>query len=113
MSQKLSAKARQERLARASKIPEQVEVISAAFKRNADVIAEVLERAKGVCEECKQDAPFMRASDNTPYLEIHHAAPLANGGKDAVENAMALCPNCHRKAHFGVPSLPGRTKSKE
>jgi len=26
---------------------------------------------------------------------------LAEGGKDTVENAAALCPNCHKEAHFG------------
>ncbi len=25
---------------------------------------------------------------------------LANNGDDTVENAIALCPNCHRKAHY-------------
>lgn len=100
-SRQLSAKVRQERLAKAGKIPEQVQVVSVAFKRNYDVIAEVLERANGICEECKQAAPFIRISDKTPYLEVHHMLPLARGGEDTVDNAAALCPNCHRKAHFG------------
>ncbi|OOL15317.1 hypothetical protein BXQ27_32765, partial [Klebsiella aerogenes] len=30
---------------------------------------------------------------------------LSNGGEDSVENAIALCPNCHRQAHFGVLEL--------
>lgn len=33
--------------------------------------------------------------------EVHHKVPLSAGGDDTVENAIALCPNCHRKAHFG------------
>jgi 5-methylcytosine-specific restriction enzyme A len=81
--------------------PQQVEVISIAFKRNADVVASTLVRANGCCELCKQKAPFIRAKDNTPYLEVHHKIRLADGGKDNLENALALCPNCHRKAHFG------------
>jgi hypothetical protein len=36
--------------------------------------------------------------------------PLARGGEDTVENAVAVCPNCHREAHFGTvrtgPKLP-------
>ena len=85
----------------ANKAPQQVEVISIAFKRNPDVVAFVLARAKGLCEDCMQRAPFLRAKDNTPYLEVHHKIRLADGGEDTVENAIALCPNCHRKAHFG------------
>ena len=49
----------------------------------------------------KSDAPFLRAKDNSPYLEIHHWITLAEGGDDTIENACALCPNCHRELHFG------------
>ena len=85
-----------------NKTPEKVEIISIAFKRNADVIVEVLERANGVCEYCRQNAPFIRVKDGSPYLEVHHKKRLASGGEDTVDNAVALCPNCHRKAHFGI-----------
>jgi 5-methylcytosine-specific restriction protein A len=57
-------------------------------------------RAKGLCEACGCKAPFIRISDGTPYLEIHHIEPLADGGDDTVKNATALCPNCHRRAHY-------------
>ncbi|MEN6336977.1 MAG: HNH endonuclease signature motif containing protein [Phycisphaerales bacterium] len=57
-------------------------------------------RANGVCEACGCRAPFIRISDGTPYLEIHHILPLADGGDDTIENATALCPNCHRRAHY-------------
>lgn len=63
--------------------------------------AEVLDRATGKCERCDQPAPFRRASDGSPYLEVHHRKPLAANGEDTVENALALCPNCHRELHFG------------
>ncbi|WP_242657405.1 HNH endonuclease [Vibrio antiquarius] len=64
-------------------------------------MVEVLLRADGVCERCKQQAPFSRSRDGTPYLEVHHIKRLADGGDDSVENAQALCPNCHRELHFG------------
>ncbi|RIW27624.1 HNH endonuclease [Bacillus salacetis] len=82
-------------------VPESFEVKTRAFKRNPDVIAEVLIRANGVCEKCNKEAPFFRASDGTPYLEVHHIKRLADGGEDTVENAIAVCPNCHRELHFG------------
>lgn len=96
-----SATARTERLAYASKLPDTIQVISRAFRRNADVVAEVLLRANGICEECHSPAPFLRAADNTPYLEVHHRIMLSAGGQDTVANAVAVCPNCHRKLHFG------------
>ena len=75
------------------------------FLRNPDVIADVLWRAKGVCERCHRKAPFIRKSNNSPYLEVHHPIPLSDGGEDTVANAIALCPNCHREAHFGNPEV--------
>lgn len=100
-SQKDSSEIRQKRLQTAVKKPSMVEVTITVFQRNPDVVAEVLTRTDGICEECKQPAPFLRKKDNSPYLEVHHRIPLASGGDDTVENAIALCPNCHRKMHFG------------
>jgi len=100
-SQKLSSKERKKRLAQSSKRPPKIIIKSTGYKRNPDVIAEVLDRAKGVCEKCKKEAPFISRAKNAPYLEVHHIEQLSCGGEDSVENAHALCPNCHREAHYG------------
>lgn len=91
---------RQKRMAIAAKIPNRMEVTTTVFDRNPDVVAEVRWRAHGICEGCRRAAPFLRRSDGSPYLEVHHRVHLANGGEDTVENAVALCPNCHRAAHY-------------
>jgi hypothetical protein len=100
-SARLSTEERLQRLIKASKVPSRTLVVSTVFVRNPDVVAHVLERANGRCESCKEPAPFKRASDGTPYLEVHHTVRLADGGEDSITNAKALCPNCHRKAHYG------------
>lgn len=69
--------------------------------RNRYVVAAVLKRAKGKCEGCKKLAPFKRKTTGRPYLEVHHKKQLSKGGDDTTKNAIALCPNCHRKAHYG------------
>ena len=97
----LNANALQQRLIAAPKIPERVQIISIGYRRNADVIVAVLNRANGICERCNKNAPFVRRSDGTPFLEVHHRKPLAEGGEDTTENALALCPNCHREVHHG------------
>lgn len=97
-----SAADRKRRLARADPVPPRIEVRTSVFVRNTDVIAEVLERAAGMCEGCNKPAPFVRASNGTLYLEVHHRVHLAHGGPDTVANALALCPNCHRQRHFGT-----------
>ena len=92
---------RQKRIAAASTTPERIRVYSYTYRRNADIVVEALSRAAGVCERCASPAPFVRASDGSPFLEVHHLQPLALGGKDSLENVLALCPNCHREVHFG------------
>ncbi|MEY1594106.1 HNH endonuclease [Burkholderia sp. Bmkn7] len=96
-----SRTARQTRLKVAPKLPERITVSTYAYLRNPDVVAEVLDIAQGQCQECGKPAPFPRKSDGSPYLEVHHRVRLAEGGEDTVENAIALCPNCHRKMHYG------------
>lgn len=85
-----------------NKNPKKVKTLVNEFERDPEVIVEVLKRADGVCEECNENAPFRRKSDGTPYLEVHHEKPLSEDGEDTVDNAVALCPNCHAEAHYGV-----------
>ncbi len=89
------------RLANAEKKPKQVVTHTISYVRNPDVIVEVLNRAAGYCEACNEAAPFISASTGNPYLEVHHVIKLSDEGEDTVANAQALCPNCHRKAHYG------------
>jgi 5-methylcytosine-specific restriction protein A len=96
-----SAAARRLRLKEAPRKPKTCFVLTKAFSRNPDVIAEVLHRANGRCEDCDSPAPFTKRKDGMPYLEVHHKVQLAHNGDDTVENAIALCPNCHRKSHHG------------
>jgi hypothetical protein len=70
------------------------------IERNPVVKAWVLREANGVCQLCEQVGPF-KDSDGQPFLEVHHIKPLAESGEDSVRNAVALCPNCHRRCHHG------------
>ena len=78
---------------------EQTTVLATVRKRDARVIALVLDRSRGQCEGCQADAPFLR-DDGEPYLEVHHVQHLADEGHDAPYNAVALCPTCHRRVHY-------------
>lgn len=89
------------RIGQAQKIPKRRMATVQVFVRNPDVVAFVQRRAKGTCEACGVDAPFKAAKSGEPYLEIHHKKRLADGGEDTIDNAIAVCPNCHRKMHFG------------
>jgi 5-methylcytosine-specific restriction protein A len=71
------------------------------FPRDPQVIAYALQEADGVCEACDTRAPFSRA-DGEPYLEVHHVRWLADGGPDSWDNAVGVCPNCHRRLHHAA-----------
>ena len=71
---------------------------STNYQRNEDVAAYVKLAANGVCDLCEQEAPF-KNKVGQPFLECHHVQQLSKGGEDSNSNAVALCPNCHRKMH--------------
>ena len=80
--------------------PPQVSQEGQVYVRDPTVKACVLEFAAGTCEFCGEEGPFIR-DDGRLYLEVHHVVPLSSGGPNTVDNAVALCPNCHRRMHFG------------
>lgn len=80
----------------------QVEV----FERNPYVVAAALKKSKGRCG-CCGNAGFKR-QDGGVYLEVHHVKRLADGGSDKLENAAAVCPNCHRELHHGTKKAKRR-----
>jgi 5-methylcytosine-specific restriction enzyme A len=71
------------------------------YQRSNDVRIYVLARANGNCEGCTAAAPFLRL-DGSPYLEPHHLRRLSDGGPDHPAHVIALCPNYHRRVHFGA-----------
>lgn len=85
---------------RGNKTPTQKEIKSFQYIRDPKVVAYVLKNAKGKCHDCKMDGPFISKLTNLPFLEVHHIQMLKDGGEDTIENAIALCPNCHRKRHY-------------
>lgn len=71
------------------------------FARSCDVRDYVLARADGTCEACAEPAPFTTATGR-PYLEAHHIRRLSDGGPDDPRHVGGICPNCHRRAHYGA-----------
>ena len=80
------------------------QTISATAKRTIrsdSVKFYALKRAEGRCENCLSNAPFINEKGED-YLEVHHTTRLSDGGPDSPINVIALCPNCHRKAHHAM-----------
>ena len=84
-----------------NKSPTKQAVRNTSYVRDAKVAAWVLENSQGQCEACNRLAPFVKHGGDF-YLEVHHLRRLADGGSDTITNAIAVCPNCHRKLHYGA-----------
>ncbi|ASK67419.1 HNH endonuclease [Shewanella bicestrii] len=74
-----------------------------AYYRSQALKLYVVARSKGICEGCGSGAPFQ--TNSGPFLECHHVHRLADGGPDHPQNVVALCPNCHRRAHFAKDAI--------
>ncbi|MCG9782665.1 HNH endonuclease [Vibrio brasiliensis] len=70
------------------------------YYRSESLKKYVRARAGGKCEGCDREAPFQ--SNSGPYLEAHHVHRRADGGPDHPANVIAVCPNCHREAHYSL-----------
>ena len=42
-----------------------------------------------LCKRCEQEGRL------TPATDVHHIAPLADGGTNADDNLMSVCKSCH------------------
>ena len=101
----LTSKQRLKILALAPEFPSKSTVTTTVFQRSPLVVAEALYRAAGICERCGFCAPFISRATGLPYLEVHHKVRLADCGRDTIDNAIALCPNCHRAEHFSINNI--------
>lgn len=74
--------------------------IQTVYRRSRLIANYARLRAGGVCEACEATAPFV-STLGEPFLEVHHLDRLADGGADRPDKVAAICPNCHRRVHYG------------
>ena len=83
-----------------SKAPDRALSMGFSFKRDAKVREHVIERAQGCCEYCEKLG--FKMANGQRYLEAHHIIALSKQGEDTLHNVIALCPEHHREAHYGL-----------
>lgn len=59
------------------------------------------------CEISKSHKTFINEQLYKPYVEGHHLIPIFAQDQfeytiDFADNIVTLCPNCHRKIHYGL-----------
>jgi 5-methylcytosine-specific restriction protein A len=77
-----------------------VPTVRSMVKRNKRVRREVMRRANGRCErsDCNVKRSYLG------FFDVHHI--LGAEKSDRIYNCVALCPNCHREAHY-APNQEG------
>ena len=73
------------------------------YRRDPRVRTQVLQIAKGRCECCGEPGFLTKSGER--YLETHHVVGVSERGPDTPDNIVAVCPMCHRKAHFSADHI--------
>ncbi|MBP6713544.1 HNH endonuclease [Aliarcobacter cryaerophilus] len=76
------------------------------YPRNLAYAKKALEEANFSCEVDNAHKTFISKAMNKQYMEAHHLIPLQfqedfSYSLDIPANIVSVCPNCHRKLHFG------------
>jgi len=100
-AKKIDEKSLRKRAKQAKILPQKTIVSVTKYIRNQYIVEYAKRKANGICQDCFEPAPFINKNTGEPFLETHHIIPLAEGGEDTIENTIAICPNCHRKRHYG------------
>lgn len=83
-----------------------VQLSGMRIPRDPNAAREALASANYVCEIDRDHETFVCAELGRSYVEAHHLMPLSRqpshpANLDVPANIIALCPNCHRKIHYG------------
>lgn len=87
------------------------------YARNPGISKAALEEKKFLCEIDAKHLTFTSPVSKQNFVEAHHLIPMEHQGDfkysiDIPENIIALCPNCHRKIHYGIKNDVERMLSK-
>jgi 5-methylcytosine-specific restriction protein A len=85
--------------------PEKIFGEKSLFKRNNEKAKKAIIISNFTCQIDKTHTSFS-SKNGKPYMEAHHLIPLSaqdyfENSLDVDANIISICPNCHRKLHYG------------
>lgn len=77
------------------------------WPRDPGISKKAIIEANFLCEYDSSHKSFTSESSKRQYMEAHHLIPLNfqdefENSLDVIGNIVSLCPNCHRKIHYGI-----------
>ncbi len=101
--------------------PERLKQLIDITIRNDSPIVQALKVAAGFQCQFPGCTANIQRKDGTPYVEVAHIEPVANGGKSVLGNLLVLCPNHHKEfdlgnreiSHQNLLELIGRLNGRE
>lgn len=77
------------------------------YQRNKDIALKRMKKASYTCEADGAHVTFISPVTGNNFVEPHHLIPMKaqpdfTNSLDVQENIVVLCPNCHRKIHYGA-----------
>ena len=82
-----------------NRYPQKISETRDIVERCEQVKKYTLLRANGQCQGCSNQTTPLLTDIQSVFLEVHHVKFLRNSGPDTIDNTVALCPRCHKKAH--------------
>lgn len=82
-------------------------MMSKLVDRSNIIRNQVIEASGHQCEYDNSHISFIQEKNKLQYVEAHHIIPLKFQDKfenslDVYANVISLCPNCHRRIHYGL-----------
>jgi hypothetical protein len=84
--------------------PTRKQSVSNRIERNSLLVKLLKQIHPERCQLCREPF-FWKKGQISRYSEVHHIKELSSGGRDAADNCLVLCANCHRKLHYGNITL--------